>query len=405
MPTRYLTVTPKKTFAVTPTYTQLELPPIETRCLQTVPGPAPKFDGRIVLSSPKDEVVPSYMAETLQDTPSSLFDLQTGQSIPLGQTEFETVSPDGSKLAYFDVERERIVITDAGGNMLKEIPAHRRQEFPAYWLDDHRLLINILPLDYRILPSLVVLDLLTGEQQEWKPDYPNINMKSVVIMWGITGRMVVHPALTHVIYPSNAEGSPVILWDIQAKRAVAQVYDSSVRDHPRWSPDGKSFITSAPIQPDAYREPFGNVPYRGGLELWLVSLAGEVRRLTFLTTTRVVSETNFVWSPSGKKIVYYLWEPLSADEDHHPLPPELMVMEVETRKIINYCRLARPSMTDDALPILPPEAVWSPDGKYLLVTQVDENMVYRVFLVDLRDGSTWLIAENVVADGWMASEP
>ncbi len=395
---------------ITPTPTQIQLPSIKTHCLQSIQSPAPKFTGRIVLSSPKDERVPGYMANSISDSPTYLLDLQTGERIQLGQTKFESVSPDGSKIAYYDVEQEMVVVADARGNRLREISAPKRDQFPAYWLDNQRLLLNKnLNNPNSPLGSLIILDSLSWEQREILPAFQSQN-QGYIFYWHVTSNLVFDPSLTHVIYPLDSDSLPLILWDVQTKSVVARIYGPSRRDTPWWSPDGKSFITSAPIKPKAYQGIYGNVddglPYKGGTELWLVRLTGEVRRLTYFTVTNPnVVQDNYVWSPDGRKIAFLLLDTLGVDTENHSLPPELMVVDVETREVTNYCRLARLPETDDGRFIQPPDAVWSPDGQYLVVTQADENLHYKVFLVDMQNGSAWQIAENAAADGWMTSEP
>jgi len=55
-----------------------------------------------------------------------------------------------------------------------------------------------------------------------------------------------------------------------------------------------------------------------------------------------------------------------------------------------------------------PEPIWSPDGRYIMITQWDDPASpkkYSVLVVDPVAGSVQKISENTEPIGWMVSEP
>jgi len=365
---------------------------VERRCLQTDQTLMPKLNGRIVLSSEKEN-------ET-----SYLLDLQSGNKIDLGHTKDEVVSPDGSKLAYYDIDLGTIVVADADGKKLKESLNLEKQLTPAHWLDNQRLMINKdLNGLYQFLDSLVILNPLTGEQQEWLPDYPQQDSKRFYY-WKVRSTLIPNPALTHLIYPIYEDGNTIALWNIQSKREVARIYGSDMVNTPWWSPDGTQFVTAALPMFTYGNKTYTNIddgmPYIDGSELFLVSITGEIRRLTYFSIREAARQNGYTWSPDGKQIAFWELNPLG-DKTTHNWIPELVIVGVETGDVTNYCRMAALTTTRFGFIIWPPPPVWSLDNRYLVVNQVDEELHYKVFLVDLQTAHAWQIAENVSAYGWM----
>jgi Tol biopolymer transport system component len=170
------------------------------------------------------------------------------------------------------------------------------------------------------------------------------------------------------------------------------------RDTPQWSPDGSQFIINAPIRgrgQENFINIMDNLPYVGGLDLLLISRDGQIKRLTYFTVTSLMSVTDFVWSPDGQKIAFLLWDFL------HSYEPSLMVVDIETGIVSDYCKLAEPPMNVEDIPVSLPDPVWSPDGRYLVFTEINEEYQYKVRLLELESGKAWDIAEDVSTMGWM----
>ena len=300
---------------------------------------------------------------------------------------YETVSPDGKLLAYNDVDNKSVVVMDADGQHVTEIPDPDEYLTPVGWLDNERLMVDkrrgergnfMAPL-----PSLILFNPLTGEQQEWLPDYPNLYDDSN-LRWGMMNHFVLNSELTYLVYPTWGEGGPLVLWNVEEGRDVSRLYFGSSRE-PHFSPDGDRVVASAPPQYDGLVNIYDGLPTVGGEELFLMGINGDLTRLTYFTTTSIVEQRDFAWSPDGKQIAFFLRIVGEGSDEY-----QLAVISLETRQVVNYC-----------IPGLRP--MWSPDGKHLLVNQDYDTggEIFGAYLIRLEDGATWLLAKDAQASGWM----
>ena len=394
IPTLFSTATPTPLPTISPTATPIQISPVFQRCLQFQSSSPPLLNGRLVLSGFR--IRPTN--EMAVEGDSYLLDLQSGERISLGHTRFETVSPDGKWLAYYDIEQEQVVVVDHRGNLIFETPAPERQLTPRYWLDNQRLL-----LDQKVsAPGATALELLilnpfTDERQEWRSDFPN--QAHANLDWWLYSNLVFNPALTHLIYPAFEESIPIVLWNVQAEQVVTKIYEGSTRSIPRWSPDGRYFVTDAPLRSDR-TPPFINfedgLPYQGGTELFLVNRDGDLQRLTYFTVLQERRQSGYIWARDGHGIAFY-------SRHWNSRTPDLAYIDLDTGSVFDYCA-TRPLPEDHlAILIYPPDIVWSPDGDYLAVTFLDNEFRYTVNLVELSSGDAWQIGEDLSVMGWMVS--
>jgi hypothetical protein len=388
------TMTPSPTSTLTPTKTSTPIMRLQERCVQISPESPPLLDGRVVFYSMK-EGIPSY-----------ILDLKTGDQIILGSTIDETVSPDGSKVAYSDLDKDSIVISNSSGKKLKVIPDPDEILITTYWLDNQRLVLQKRRTDFGdlfLLPSLVILDPFTGEQQEWiqeeypnQEKYPNIRTMPNEVKWFYDVRLFINPSLTRLVYAASEKDFPVILWDTISNREVTRIHFGSFWVAPWWSPDGSRFVVSAPIsfavEGTTYTNIDDGLPDLGGTDLFLVNQNGDIERLTYFSTmywaTTVFSAG---WSKDGKQIA--IMEKIETKEVAlNDAIPQLMVVDIESGDVTNYC-------------ITGSSPIWSLDGKYILITQTDEKIQDHVILIDLQTSQAWEIAQDAFAQGWMVPEP
>jgi WD40 repeat protein len=393
-PTLFSTVTPTPLPTIPPTATPIQISPITQRCLQFQNSSPPTLNGRLVLSGFR--IRGRYQGSI--EGESYLLDLQSGERISLGHTRFETVSPDGKWLAYYDTEQEQVVVVDYEGRLIYETPAPQRQLQPAYWLDNQRLLLDQSNQNLDGKPrDLVILNPFTNARQEWHPDFPN--QMEANPDWLLYSNLVFNPALTHLIYPALEEDFSIILWNVQSEEVVRKIYMGSYSTMPRWSPDGRFFVTDAPLRSADQLSHINfedGLQYQGGTELFLVNLDGNIQRLTYFTVLQPRMQHDYIWARDGHGIAFYSlpW---------YSFTPDLAYYDLDTGITINYCATRELPEDGSALPIFPPDIVWSPDGDYLAVTFLDDNFRYTVNLVELSTGDAWQIGEDLSAMGWMWS--
>jgi WD40 repeat protein len=396
-PTLFSTVTPTPLPTIPPTATPIQISPVFQRCLQFQTSPPPMLNGKLVLSGFR--IRPAN--EMAVEGDSYLLDLQSGERISLGHTRFETVSPDGKWLAYYDTEQEQVAVVDYEGRLIYETPAPQRLLWSAYWLDNQRLLLNqYIPVTSS--PSgpafaLVILNPFTDERQEWSPDFPPQAYANQY--WMLYSNLVFNPALTHLIYSAREEGDfPIVLWNVQSEEVIRKIYWGSRLTMPRWSPDGRYFVTDAPLRSDR-TEPFINfedsLPYQGGTELFLVNQDGDLQRLTYFTVLQERRQSGYIWARDGHRIAFY--------SQYRRYPPDLVYIDLDTGRVFDYCETRPLPENHDFTLIYPPDIVWLPEGDYLAVTFLDNEFRYTVNLVELSTGDAWQIGEDLSVMGWMVS--
>ena len=124
----------------------------------------------------------------------------------------------------------------------------------------------------------------------------------------------------------------------------------------------------------------------------VVSQTGEKKRLTYFGTTySAAAYYNVEWSSDGSQIAF-MEQIGTIDIPFSDAIPQLMVVDVESGDVTNYC-------------VTGSSPIWSADGKYILITQRDEEKQYHVFLIDLQTAQAWEIAQDAYARGWMVPEP
>ncbi len=112
------------------------------------------------------------------------------------------------------------------------------------------------------------------------------------------------------------------------------------------------------------------------------------------------------WSPDSKQIVFWLSTETNGLEAG--AQSELAILEVATRQITRLCFQGISVSAPRPWLMGHPEPIWSPDGRYLMITQWDDPaapQTYYVLVVDTETGSVEKISENTAPIGWMVREP
>ncbi|MDR3574610.1 MAG: hypothetical protein P4L50_12150 [Anaerolineaceae bacterium] len=320
----------------------------------------------------------------------------------VGSADF-FVSPDGKWLAYninpnsatnsfmLDVEPTSSIST---GNNAKPIKWEQNRYFGIEgWLDNNQLVIN-RKLTLTSFYSTLILNPFTGQKHEYfledYPGYMDFATSSTAPTYYESGNVIPDPTLSRLVYPKFVNGEDFdVLWDIGSKASLAQLRDLlPIKADPLWSPDGSDFVIPAATR------------YTTGLDHqifdWFsVTKDGQVRRLThfgdFLSKNYIISETR---SPDGRYLAFQM--NYQGGLEHGV---KFFVLDLQHQNLGAFCVNSLDISGGE------PKPVWSPDSKYVLLSNSDENddeNIGGLILADVAAKQAYEIAKGIHAVGWLA---
>lgn len=139
-----------------------------------------------------------------------------------------------------------------------------------------------------------------------------------------------------------------------------------------------------------------NLPYVAGNDLLLVSREGIIQRLTYLTTQYDALESGYAFSPDEQSIAFWLATDYKLSETEW----RFAILDIPSGKVTNYCLSGGNANS-------PSPAVWSPDGRYVMLTREDHTfttLTTKVMIVDLVNNTVADLTEDAIGMGWMARE-
>ncbi len=222
---------------------------------------------------------------------------------------------------------------------------------------------------------------------QWEFDLPATKVSSV---YG--ANILYDPSLTRVLYPKDNGVVSLVNVENEAELASAQFEDWGKL--PSWSPDGQYLSI---------------VNHEGNAdEFYLISRDGnEFQKITnFSEELDFASISESVWSPDSKQLAF--WLNTKTGEQEASAQAELAVLDVATRQVTRFCIQGISAFAPRPWIMGHPEPIWSPDGKYIMITQWDDPASpknYYVLVIDTLTGVVEKISKNTTPIGWMISEP
>jgi hypothetical protein len=398
------TLTPQETKS--PTSTPTRIIPQEARleylCIDVLPELLTDTvsSGVVVLQEEISTGDGTYRIDTF------LRNMETGDTIRTSDENerqwFHAVSPDRKSLAYRSnhytsddkLDYEDLNIVNGDDFSLTNIPWEDNWYSIPGWLGNNNLVITLInpssDEQYQDKPSsLLLLNTSTGERQILRPDFPNIyDLSPIPYMegWSMTHY---DPTLSRVVYFQRTYEAT--LWDLQNRKQLA-TWDSFY-NIPRWSPDGSQLVVENPT----------NGRYGREYELFLISRDGQMDQLTNLNIYNPNTVfLNYSWSPDGRYIA--AWLANERNLSYANQFAELAIIDVTSKQVMDTCIIVKYSGNGyggGGVPLLP-NAIWSPDGKQLLIRDWYEKDHKRAILVDPEKGSAAVLADNMEPLGWMS---
>lgn len=408
------TDTPATVLENTPT---LERLPTETR---SSPIPLPSIVSQCVDTSDVYQkldlsgVVAFEDKITLQDLGTGFFlwDFESGNTIKaIEESGFIQISPDQKYLAYRYTSSDRqsyLRILDGNGKTINDFLFHidgRMQSFFNWQNVDY---LRTLQQESDSKVTVHLLNPFTQEhtllRTDWVDAYtPKNPYKDRLVQWKFDERltriahvyganMLYDPSLTRVLYPKD--NSIVSLMNVESETELASAHFVDWGRLPSWSPDGQ-YLTIV------NRE--GQVD-----EIYLISRDGnEFQKITNVSSEfDLATIPEYSWSPDGKQIAF--WLNRDSLEPELGTQSELAVLDITTKQVTRLCAEGISIAAIEPWSMNHPEPMWSPDGKYLMITQWDDPTSpqnYYVLVIDPVTGAVERISENTAPIGWMISEP
>jgi len=351
-PTESPTRTPRPTLTASPT---VSADILQYRCLE-------------ILDEPPEDAQPSgrLILEGMQ-TYSYDFSEDTLETLPENGYMF-SVSPNRSWLAYEEIAADSptglwLTVENTQGQRTR-IPQHEKWTFPM-WISDHQMQLTIVDTLSSIHPAALV-DPFSGVVRVIPSEYPGLGLTymgpSGTSMHFDISTVVYSPSANLVTYGATDGGVRIVLWDRNRNAEIASIPDgTSVHQYPAWQPDESRFYIAITGE-------------TGSNELFSVSRDGEVDQLTRFSDLFDADIYMNIWtdalSPDGQQLAFWLrTAPNLSGDPSLTSKLTLTILDLDDRRVTNYC--------------LPGDAVaWSPDGRYLVLSQEHPVNFSHFILVD-----------------------
>ncbi len=427
------TITPSPTHQ--PTSSPTPTPPDKGTATESVPSPTPTQEPFSIIQPPEfDETelnhlsikclnllneIPENVPESFwivvsgrEDNVSFLFDINSGARIDLEDNPYDrAVSPGGSKFLTLDIDdigRFEMIIYDNQVNQISVIDHDADYGFIS-WFDDETLMLYRRPYPNEEASDdiLFLYDINSGNRREFTPDLPEISteVRSLGATW--YHRIVLSPTLKYLVYPTsnydNIDLGDYVLWNIEQNREIARFYKNLIFAYtPVWSPKGDYFIAEVRpyelewVIPNEIAIPLNiddGLDYVYGKDLFSMDLNGNVKRLTYITTSAEGKFSFYTFSPDGKKIAMWMYSNILSFYGGEG--QQLAVLDLNTGILTNYCVLGNGPI------------YWSPDGDYLAIGTLHPDPRFRglwirnISIVSINEGWVVEIAETAEPTGWL----
>jgi hypothetical protein len=302
------------------------------------------------------------------------------------------ISPDEAWIIYKEgiIENHRVIqvrlhLMSPDGEIASTVSFEYGSISYVGWLDNERWMVFI-PFDQPFnLSSLRTINPFTGEQEDIPFDFPDVYRYSPIPI-GFKPVSAYDPTLTRLVYAVEKPDGSVgySLWDIANHQEILFIHAPSWYA-PKWSPDGSRFI----VVTDE-----GDVMDRA-LELVVIDMDGNIEHITDLNAIYPqMAIGEYSWSPDGTRVAFWF----SADRWQDTYE-ELMVLDITTGAITNYCVQGRDGWKKTNAP------VWSPDSKQIVVQSYAYGSSNQVIMVDIVQGYALQLTESREALWWLRTFP
>jgi hypothetical protein len=399
-PTASPTATILPTAAPTrPAATATSLPPTSTAAPSSTPTQAAAWKNNLekILMSPCVDVEPSlpeniridYDLVIREDQNYFVFDPVSQQKTAVKVPDQDIkLSPDGKWLAYKRA-KDRTLVVEPVNNLLKN-DAKKQIELKKYnwfylvdWLSSDKIIL-LREAEDQSHPTVIYNPFTKEIHEYFLKDYLEARKftdASAAMPFIFTQyNLLPDPTLTKMIFAGNEnEMFPnVTLWDIENKKILGKVapFIQRINNDPLWSQDGSDFVMASDQR-----------------NWHQVTREGRVRQLTkFNDFLKEMFFVNASRSPDGRYLSFEIYyKSLNGDKGQ-----KYLILDLKSDAVDGFCVDASPDDYPDSRTM-----VWSPDRKYLAVSDVTNKILGNVMLVDVDKKQSYLMTKDVSVIGWL----
>jgi Tol biopolymer transport system component len=295
-------------------------------------------------------------------------------------------SPDGKWVAYL-----------SGGTLMVEpvenlIKADHKQriEWKKYdyiqligWLSGDKIIL--IRKDEKRSASTIIYNPITQDDHVYfLEDFPkakSFTMTSTIMPYMFTQyNLLPSPTLKQMIFVGNETDnfSNVSLWDIKSNKILGKLspFMKYIGNDPIWSHDGSDFVMAS-----------------DWFDWYQVKNDGKVRQLTrFGDFLERVIFINASRSSDGRYLSFELiYKTLDGVEGQ-----KYLILDLKTDAADGFCVEAAPHDNPDFHTM-----IWSPDSKYLAISDVTYQTLGNVILVDVDKKQSYLMTKDASVKGWL----
>jgi len=303
-----------------------------------------------------------------------------------GEQYLPIVSPDGKHLIGEVCAEECNYVLRTPDQVVNTIPS-QDDWVMRQWLDNERVIILTLLPPHNVL----IMNPFTGDIEKVSL---HLNDPFTTYRGGEESliRLNIDRSLSKVLYYDEHFGGRLILWDIKKeKELISLPYNVNAAvsfDQSSWSPDGESYLTTAPDDNQASSN-----------ALYSLGMNGNLTQLTFYDQQYPYAKVAIpVWSPDNQHIAF--WVKISALSNVKPdeLLQYLAIMDISTLETKIYCQ----TFSTAKYPAFP--VVWSPDGLQLVApTRTDQGVIEPVIIDLIHLTKTKINTQDSWVEGWLLS--
>lgn len=304
------------------------------------------------------------------------------------------ISPDGKWLAYQDTAYSKLFIEPAGTLLENRdqdrIILEKNQRFLLRrWVNNNTVLIIYRKSHNDAFLTTAFLNPFTREEHEFSlveiPNYLSHKLGGAVIAthYSIDGELVPDPTMKKVVYPEMwNDNIYTTLWDVENRKPLARLrYYIDLYNDPLWAQDGSNFLVTSTVN-------------NKDVEWFIVTSNGIVRQITRFSD--FIQDSSYFFSKpirswNGRFFTFQI------TYSQPNTVTKYILLDLQTRDLEGFCI--------DSIPVensSQQSPVWSPDSRYLIISNTAVNSLGNVILVDVENTRTYQIATDVDVVGWIS---